>query len=150
VAADGSTTNGHTFTAKRESGDGRPASRDAQCTVGAAPKAAKHTDPSHWVGRIPRDGARHPVSDPLGLVVAVQMARRLRKRRVGATPHDDSILLDGHCFDDRARFVTKRLPRHPSGNSHHHVDDAVAVCLRYVGQTGPSYSGRDLCTTVRF
>jgi len=80
VPADSSTTNGHTFSAKRESGDGRPASRDAQCTVGAAPKAAKHTDPSHWVGRIPRDGARHPVSDPLGVVVAVQMARRLRKR----------------------------------------------------------------------
>jgi hypothetical protein len=51
VPADGSTTNGHTFSAKRESGDGRPASRDAQCTVGAAPKAAKHTDPSHWVER---------------------------------------------------------------------------------------------------
>jgi hypothetical protein len=50
------------FSAKRESGDGRPASREAQCTVGAAAKAAKHTDSvtlgrAHPTGRCPTSSA---------------------------------------------------------------------------------------------
>jgi hypothetical protein len=46
------------------------------------------------------------VGDRLCLVIAVEVPWQLRKRRVGATANDDSILLGGHRRDVRAGFLT--------------------------------------------
>jgi hypothetical protein len=45
------------------------------------------------------------MGDLLFLVIAVQVPRRLRERRVGPTADDHAFLLLGHRLDNRAAFI---------------------------------------------
>ena len=69
------------------------------------------------------------MGDLLFLIVSVQMPRRLGEGFVRPAAYDDSILLLGHRLDEWTCFCIEGLAGHPSGHSHHHVDDEVAVSL---------------------
>src|ERR1700739_1131827 len=85
--------------------------------------------PLRRIWGVPWDGCRNPMGDLLFLIIAVQMPRRLRERRVGAAAGDHSIPLLGHRPDDRPGFVGERIARHPPTDGHHHVHYEVAVAF---------------------
>ena len=59
----------------------------------------------------------------------MQVARRLRERRVRPAAQDDALFFGGHGGDDGAGFFAERLPRHAGADCHHHVDHEISVAV---------------------
>jgi len=80
-----------------------------------------------FVGSIPGNHSGTPVGDAFLLVVAMEVAGRLREGVVGPAPEHDPTFLLGHGGDDRPGISRQRFARHASADGHHHVDDQVGV-----------------------